>query len=112
MYRQKRNGDPEEIRITVYKNNVGGKKLPKLFGKTKGATYVIEQLPSPLKPESYSREAGKASFNSSPDHMSESVRRGTQNCRKQKPTKVGYVFRDILLRRLENRRSHIIGEKV
>jgi len=25
MYGQKRNGDPEEIRITVYKNNVGRK---------------------------------------------------------------------------------------
>jgi len=63
MYGQKRNGDPEEIRITVYKNDVREEsKLPKLFGKTKGATYVIEELPSSLKPESLSREAGKASF--------------------------------------------------
>ena len=34
MYGQKRNGDPEEIRITVYKNDVREEsKLLKLFGK-------------------------------------------------------------------------------
>jgi len=70
MYGQKRNGDPEEIRITVYKNDVREEsKLLKLFGKTKGATYVIEQLPSSLKPESYSREAGKASF----EHLNKTI---------------------------------------
>lgn len=53
-----------------------------------------------------------ASFNSSPDHMSESSEAETQTVERRKPTRVGYVFRDILLRRLENRRSHKREEKV
>jgi len=35
MYRQKRNGDPEEIRITVYKNNAEKEDSPQTFGMSK-----------------------------------------------------------------------------
>ena len=69
----------------------------------------IEQLPSSLKPESYSREAGKASFNTSLTYVRKSGEAETQTVESRKPPKGGYVFRDILLRRLENRRSHKRG---
>ncbi|WP_170915823.1 hypothetical protein [Stutzerimonas stutzeri] len=35
MYGQKRNGDPEEIRITVYKNNAEKEDSPQTFGMSK-----------------------------------------------------------------------------
>ena len=95
---------------TPYKNNVGGKKLLKLFGKTKGATYVIEQLPSSLKPESLSREAG-ASF----EHLTRPYVRvreaETQNCRTQKTHKSGVCFPGYKLDAFNSEKSHKREEK-
>ena len=58
----------------------------------------IEQLPSSLKPESYSREAGKASFNTSLTYVRKSVRRKHKTVERTKPTGVGYILSDIKLR--------------
>jgi len=52
----------------------------------------VEELPDRENPALTLTEKPGASFNSSPDHMSESVRRGTQTVDTTKPTKVGYVF--------------------
>ena len=48
MYGQKRNGDPEEIRITVYKNDVREEsKLLKLFGKQKEQPTSLNNYQAP-----------------------------------------------------------------
>jgi len=97
---------PKKLESPSIKMTLGRKVSSLNCRQTKGATYVIEQLPSSLKPESYSREAGKASFNSSPDHMSEPSEAETQTVGSTKPPKGGYVFRDIKLDAFKSRGSH------
>lgn len=80
---------------TPYKNNAVKENSPQTVGKQKEQTCAIEELPDRENPALTLTEKPGASFNPSPDHMSESSEAETQTVESRKPTKVGYVFRDI-----------------